>query len=136
MPRNFKKSILMVVITAVLIIAAAPTIAAASVGGTTDSCDSSPHHEKASMPLCCLIGDCPLTHCILSSAVDNNVLLPGRFIPNKNVHIALSKTSVPSETSLNPQKPFPQAPVQELPLYLYTEYRCRNCLNSEDPYQI
>jgi len=130
------KLILIAVITAVLILVAAPTIAAASMDMTTDSCNSSPYHEKSSIPTCCLTADCLLSHCILTNAVDNEVLLASRFIPNKNVYIALSKTSVSTEASPNPKKPLQRDPSQELPSYPCTEYHCRNCLDSEEPHQV
>ena len=136
MRRSTMKLILIAVITAVLILVAAPTIAAASMDMTADSCNSSPYHEKASIPTCCLTADCLLYNCSLSNAADNKVLLTSRFIPNKNVYIALSKTSVSNETSPNPKKPLQRELSWELPSHPYTEYHCRNCLDSEDPHQI
>jgi len=130
------KPILIAVIIAVLILVAAPTIAAASMDRTTDSCDSSPYHEKASIPICCLTADCPLSHCSLSNAANNKVLLPSRFIPNKKFYIALSKTSVCTETSPDPKKPLQRELSQELPSHPCTEYHCRNCLDSEEPPQV
>ncbi len=136
MRRNPMKSILIAVITAVLILVAAPTIAAASIDRTTDRCDSGPYHEKASIPSCCLTADYLLSHCCLSNAGDNKVLFISRFIPNKNVYIALSKTSVSTEASPNPKKPLQRESFQELPSHLHTEYHCRNCLDSEEPHQV
>jgi len=125
----------MAVITAVFILVAAPTITAASMDMTADSCNSSPYHEKASIPTCCLTADCLLCSCSLSNAADNKVLLASRFIPKKNVYLAWSKTSVSTETSPNPKKPLQRDPTQELPSLFDTEYHCRNCLDSEDSHQ-
>ena len=136
MRRNPMKSILIAVITAVLILVAAPIVAAASMDRTADNCDSSPYHEKASIPICCLTADCPLSHCSLSNTADNKVLLISRFIPNKNVYIALSKTSVSTEASPNPKKPLQRERSQEVPSHTRTEYHCRNCLDSEEPHQV
>ena len=130
------KSILIAVIIAVLILVVAPTITAASMAGTADSCDSGPYHEKASIPICCLTADCPFSLCILTNAVDNEVLLNSRYIPNKNVYITLSKISVSTEASPNSKKPLQRELSQELSSYIYTEYHCRNCLDSEEPPQV
>ncbi len=136
MRRNTIKLILIAVITAVLILVAAPAIAAASINRTTDSCDSGPYHEKAAIPICCLMADCPLCHCTLSSATDNKVLLISRFIPNKDVYIALPKTSVSTEASPDPKTPLQRERSQEVPSHTRTEYHCRNCLDSEEPPQV
>ena len=134
---NSIKSIwISVIIAVVLLLVAAPTIAAASMNRTADNCDSDPYHEKASIPLCCLTANCPLTHCSLSNAADNKVLIPNRSTPKENVYLAWFATSVTMETSLNPKKPLQREPAQELPSYLYTEYHCRNCLDSEEPPQV
>ena len=137
MRKNSIKSICIAVIMAVvLLLVASPTISAASMEMTDENCDSNPYHEGADVPLCCLTSGHPLSHCILTNAVDNEVLLTSRFIPNKNIYLTWSKTSVTTETSLNPKKPLQREPAQELASYLYTEYHCRNCLDSEEPPQV
>ena len=136
MRMNLIKAILIVVITAVLILIATPVVATASMEMTTNGCDTNPLHTKPSIPTCCLTADCPLTQCSLSNAVDNKVLLPSRFIPNKNVHITLHKTSVITDTSFDPQKLLQRDPTQELSSHLFSEYHCRNCLDSEEPPQV
>ncbi len=136
MRRNTMKSILIVVITAVLILVAAPSVAAACMDRTADNFDSAPWQKEAAVPLCCLTADCPLSHCILTNAVDNEVLLPNRSTPKENVYLDWSATSVTMETSLNPKKPLQREPAQELPSYLYTDYHCRNYLDSEEPPQV
>ncbi len=136
MRRNTLKSILIVVITAVLILVAAPSVAAACMDRTADNFDSAPWQKEAAVPLCCLTADCPLSHCTLTNAVDKEILLPNRSAPKENVYMALSQTSVTTETFLNPQKPLQWEPAKELPSYLYTEYHCRNCLDSEEPPQV
>ena len=130
------KSILIAVITAVLILVAAPTVAAASMEMTPNSCDTNPLHTNSSIPTCCLTADCLLSGCSLSNTIDDKVLLTSRPIPNKNFYIALYRTSVSTKTSLDPQNPLQRDPTQELPTYLYTEYHCRNCLDSEEPHQV
>jgi len=136
MRRNTMKPILIAVITAVLILVAAPTIAASSMERTPDSCDPNPLHTNSSVPTCCLTADCLLSDCSLSNTTDDKVMLTSRPIPNKNVYIALSKTSMSNETSPNPKKPLQREPSQELPSYPCTEYHCRNCLDSEEPHQV
>ena len=136
MRRNSMKSILIAVITAVLILVAAPTVDAASMEMTPNSCDTNPLHTNSSIPTCCLTADCLLSGCSLSNTTADKVLLTSRHIPNKNFYIALYTTSVSTKTSLDPQKHLQMDPTQELPTYLYTEYHCRNCLDSEDPLQV
>jgi len=136
MRRITMKSIWIAVTTAIIILLAAPTIAVASMAMTADSCDASPLHGKAPIPICCLMSDCLLSNCSLSNAADNKVMLPSRFVLNKNVYIAVSKTSVSAETFLNPKKPLQQGPTQELLSNPCTQYYCRNSLNSEDPLQV
>ncbi len=125
-----------VIIAAVLLLVVSPSVAAACMDRTADNFDSDPCQKEAAVPLCCLTADCPLSHCILTNAVDNEVLLPNRSTPKENVYLAWSATSVTTETSLNPQKPLQWEPAKELPSYLYTEYHCRNCLDSEEPPQV
>jgi len=136
MRRNTMKSILIAVITAVLILVAAPTVDAVSMEMTPNSCDTNPLHTNSSIPTCCLTANCLLSDCSLSNTTDDKVLLTSRPIPNKNFYIALYRTSVSTKTSLAPQKPLQRDPTQELPTYLYTEYHCRNCLDSEEPLQV
>ena len=136
MRMNLIKTILIIVITAVLILVAAPTIAVASIDMTADNCDSCLFNEEPSIPTCCLTVDCLLSNCSLSNAADNEVLLTSRFIPNKNVYIALYRKSVFTKTSLDPPKPLQREFSQESPSYIYTEYHCRNCLDSEEPPQV
>ncbi len=136
MRRNPMKSIWIAVIVAVLILVAAPTVAAASMAMTADNCDSDPCQKEAAVQPCCLTADYPLSHCILTNAVDNEVLLPNHSTPKENVYLAWSATSVTTETSLNPKKPLQREPAQELSSYFYSEYHCRNCLDSEEPPQV
>ena len=136
MRRNTMKLIWISVITATLLMVAAPTIAVASMDMTADNCDSGPFHEDSSIPICCLMADCPLSHCSISNTADNKVLFFNRSTPKDNIYLAWSKTSVPTETSPNPKKPLQRELSQELPSYLHTECHCRNCLNSEEPHQI
>jgi len=130
---NSTKTILIAVIAAVLILVAAPTVATASMEMAPDSCDTNPLHTKSSFPACCLTADCLLSDCSLSNTTDDKVLLTSRSIPNKNVHVALSKTSVSNETSPNPKKPLQQAVFQEFPSSPCTQYHCRKSLDSEEP---
>ncbi len=123
----------MVIIAVVLLLIASPGVAAASMEMTDENCDSNPCQEGTAMPLCCLTADCPLYHCILASTVAGEVLLPNRSTPKEHVYLAWSPTSATTETSLNPKKPFPRGPTQELPSRLRNESHCRNCLNSEEP---
>jgi len=138
---NLIKSIWITAVIAVvfLLVAASPSIAAPCAEMTAENCDSSPyHHKKASIPMCCLTADCLLSHCSLSNAADNKVLLPNRFIPNKNFCIAVPKTSVCNQTSPNLKKPLQRERPQEIPpnIYTDTEYHCRDCLSSEEPHQV
>jgi len=130
------KSILIAVITAVLILVTAPTISAASMDMTAANCGSSPYHENTSIPPCCLTANALFSHCSLSCATDNEALLTSRFIPNKNVYIALSKTSVSPDTSPNLKKPLQPELSPELHSHPCNEYHCRNCLDSEEPHQV
>ncbi len=125
-----------VIIAIVLLLVASPGVAASSVDRTVDNLDSDSCQEGAAVPLCCLMADCPLSHCILTKAVNNECLLPNRSTPKENVDLVWSPTSVTAETSINPKKPFQLDPIQELPSDLFTAYHCRNCLSSEEPSQV
>lgn len=138
MRANLAKSTWFVAIVAtILLLVASPSVAAASMDCTAETHDSSHCQEGAAIPqCCCLMANCTLSYCILTSTVTNEVLLPSRLTPNENVYMAWSQTSVTTETPLNPKKPFQRDPPQELPSRLHTEYHCRNCLNSEEPHQV
>ena len=136
MHKNLTKSIwIAVIIAVVLTLVTSPSTAAACMEMTADNFDSDPCQKESAVPLCCLTTDCLLRHHILTNGVDNEVLLPNRSTPKENVYPVCSATSVVTETSLDPQKPLQRDPTQELPTYLYTEYHCRNCLDSEEPPQ-
>ena len=134
MRRNPFKSIwIAVIIAIVLMLVTSPSTAAACMEMTADNFDSDACQKEAAAPPCCLTADCPLSHHILTNVVDNEVLLPNSSTPKDNVYLVWSVTSVTTETSLDPQKPLQRDSTQELPTYLYTEYHCRNCLDSEEP---
>ena len=137
MRANLIRSIwIAVIIAVVLMLVPSPSTTAACMEMTANNFDSDPCQKEAAVPPCCLTADYPLSHCILTNAVDNEVLLPHRSTPKENVYPVWSATSVTTETSLNPKKPLQRVPAQELPSYLYTEYHCRNCLDSEEAPQV
>jgi len=137
MRANLIKSIwIAVIIAVVLMLVTSPSTAAACMEMTADNFDSDAYQKEAAVPPCCLTADCPLSHHILTNVVDNEVILPNRSTPKENVYLVWSATSVTTETSLDPQKPLQREPAQELPSYLYSEYHCRNCLDSEEPPQV
>ena len=133
---TIKPTWIAVIVATILLLITSPSIAAASMEMTTENCDYSSHQGGATIPQCCLMSDYPLSHCILTNTADIKVLHTNRFIPNKIVYLAWSKTDVTTETSLNPKKPLQWTPAKELPSYCYSEYHCRNCLNSEEPPQV
>ena len=129
------KSILIAVITVALLLVAAPTVASASMDLTSDDCDSNLCNEKASIPMCCLTADCPLSHCILTNAINNEIIITSRPFPNENVQLTWFRTSVSTDMALNPKNPIQLVRDQESPSYFFAECRCRNCLDSEEPPQ-
>ena len=132
-----KPILIAVIIAAVLLLVVSPSVAAACMDRTADNCDSNPFQEGAAIPLCCCLTAGWLScNCSLSNSSDNEVLLPNRSTLEENVYMALPQTSVTTETSPNPKKPLQREPSQELPSCLYTEYHCRNCLDSEEPPQV
>jgi hypothetical protein len=132
MKANTIRSIWIAVIVAItLLLSTSSSIAAASMEITTENCDYNSHQGGATLPLCCLTSDSPLSHCILTNTVDIRALHAYRLIPTKIIYLAWSKTDVTTGTSLNPKKLLQWIPTQELLPYCYTEYHCRNCLNSE-----
>jgi hypothetical protein len=134
---NLIKSIwIAVIIAVVLTLVTSPSTAAACMEMTADNCDSDPYQKEAAVPPCCLTADCPVSHHILANVVDNEVILPNRSIPEENIYPICFATSVTTETSLDPQKSLQREPSQELPSYLYSEYHCRNCLDSEELPQV
>lgn len=124
------------VITAIVILIMVPTISIASIEMAADNCDFSPYHEKAPIPICCLTANCQLSYCVFTKTVDNEVLLPDQPASNENVCVALSRTTVTTEISLNPKRPLLWESLQQLPSCLFTGYHCRNCLDSEEPHQV
>ena len=137
MRENLIKSIwIAVIIAVVLMLVTSPSTADACMDRTADNFDSDPFQKESTVPLCCLTADYPLSHCILTNAVDNEVLLPNRSTAKENVYIALSKTNVSTEASPNPKKPLQRERSQEVPSHTCTEYHCRNCLDSEEPHQV
>ena len=127
------KSILVVVVAAILILIAAPHIAATPMKMTLDSHDFNSCQNNAAVPKCCLTADCALSNCNLPNTDDNEVPLHYRSTSKETISPVWSATSATTETSLNPKKPPPREPAQELPSRLCAEYHCRNTLNSEDP---
>lgn len=134
MHANLIKSIwIVVIIAAILSFVGSPALSAASMEMTDENCGCSAGQEETAIPLCCcLTSDCPLSLCISPKAVACEVLLPNRFTGNEDVSLAWSAPGVTPETSLNPKKPFQRDPTQGSPSRLYTEYHCRDCLNSEE----
>ncbi len=124
------------IVAVILLVITSPSIASTPMESTNGDCDYNSYQGGITIPQCCLMSDSPLSHCIFTNTADTTVLHTSRFIPNKIVYLAWSKTDVITETSLNPKKPLQWAPAQELPSYNYTEYHCRNCLNSEEPPQV
>ncbi len=134
MRTNPVKSIwIAVIIAVVLMLVTSPSIVAACTDMAANNFDSDVWQKKVAVPPCCLTADYPLSHHILTKVVDNEVILPNRSTPKENVYLVRSATSVTTETSLDPQEPLQRDPTQELPSYLYSEYHCRNCLDSEEP---
>ncbi len=131
-----KSTWIAVIIAVVLIFVTSPSTAAACMEMTADNFDFDPCQKEAAVPSCCLTAECSLSHHILTNGVDNEVLLPNRSTPKENAYLVWSATSVTTETSLDPQKPLQRDPTQELPSHLYSEYHCRNCLDSEEPPQV
>jgi hypothetical protein len=134
---NLKKSTwIAVIIAVVLMLVTSPSTATACTEMIADNFNSDTYQKEAALPPCCLTVDCLLSHHSLTNVVDNEVILPNHFTPEENVYLVRFATSVTTETSLNPKKPSQREPSQELPSYLYTEYHCRNCLDSEEPLQV
>ena len=134
---NLIKSIwIAVIIAIVLTLVTSPSGAAACTEMTSDNFDSDPCQEESAIPLCCLTVDYPLSNCILTNPIDNEVILTNCSTPKENVYLVWSVTSMTTETSRNPKKPLQREPAQELPSCLYSEYHCRNCLDSEEPPQV
>ena len=129
------KPTLVAVIIVILVLVATPTIAAASMD-VVDNCDSSPCRDETAVPLCCLTANCPLSNCIITIPVTNEVPIISRSTLNEDVYVAGSQTSVTTDISPPTTKPFQRAPAQDLPSRPCTEYHCRNCLNSEDPFRV
>jgi len=137
MSKNTFKSIGIVVITAVvLMLAASPGTAAACKDMPSDNHNSGAFQIQTTALPCCLTADCLSSSHLLTNEVDNEIILPNRSNPEENDCIVLPQTSVSTETSPNPNKSLPREPAQELPSSLYTEYHCRNCLDSEEPLQV
>jgi len=132
----FKSILIAVIIAVVLMLVTSLSTAAACKDMTADNFDFDLCQKGAAVPPCCLASDCLLFHNILNNGVDNEVLLPNHSTPEENVYLVWSATSVTTETSIDPPKPLQQEPAQELPLYLYSEYHCRNSLDSEEPPQV
>jgi hypothetical protein len=131
-----KSTCIAVFVAVVLILVTSPSTSAACAEMTADNFNYSTYHNEAAVPTCCLTVDCMLLHHSLTNVVDNEVILPDQSTPKENVYLVWFITSVTTENSLNTKKPFQREPIQELPSYLYTEYHCRNCLDSEEPLQV
>ncbi len=125
-----------VIVAIILLVIASPSIASASMENTNGDCDFNSYQGGATIPQCCLMSDSPLSHCIFTNTADTTVLYNSYYNPNKIVYLAWFKTDVTTETPLNPKKLLQWTPTQELPSYCFTEYHCRNCLNSEEPPQV
>ena len=122
MHRNTLKPSLISVITAVLMLVVSPAVTVTSMEMPSTGCGTNPLHTNSSIPTCCLTGECSFINCSLSNATDNKVLIHSRFIPNKNIPIVSSRTTVSNEISYNPKVPLQSEPAQELPSYLNISY--------------
>jgi hypothetical protein len=137
MSKNTFKSIGIVVITAVvLMLAASPGTAAACKDMPSDNHNSDAFQIQTAVLPCCLTADCLSSNHLLTKEVDNEVILPNRSNPEEHDRIVLPQTSVSTKTPPNPNISLTREPAQELPSYLNTEYRCRSCLDSEEPLQV
>jgi len=135
MHTNVLRLISIGIIIAILTMSVVPVMASTAVDKMADHCDSNPSHGNTSTPICCLMADCPIFHCILSSSVDDRAMLITRPVLNNNIPIA-SNTGISSESHLCYEGPSSSDLLREFPCPLVTEYHCRNCLDSEEPYSL
>jgi len=96
-------------------------------------CDCNTIFSQSSMPVCCSISDGSFPDCSLSNVPDNEAMLPSRTTLDLVVYNCQYVQSVSTEIDNGPNQLLEQKSSQLLPPHLYSEYHCRNSLNSEDP---
>jgi len=134
---NTLKSISVVIIVAVLLLFAAPTISAACMDcmccsvetGNSSQCQETDLNSQC----CCVVEDCLIADCSVYNPDDDKVLPTSLFTPNRNTCVTLPQMSVSFENLSHTTKQPGEHYFPEFPSYLYTQYHCRNSLNSEEP---
>jgi len=97
------------------------------------NCDCNTLYFQSSMPVCCSMSDGSFPDCSLSNVPDNEAMLPSRTTLDLVVYNYQYVQSVSTEIDNDPDQLLEQKSSQLLPPHLYSEYHCRNSLNSEDP---
>jgi len=96
-------------------------------------CDYNTLYIQSSTPVCCSMSDGSFPDCSLSNVPDNEAMLPSRTTLGLVVYNCQYVQSVSTEIDNAPNQLLEQKSSQLLPPHLYSEYHCRNSLNSEDP---
>ena len=123
-----KTMCLLTLIVVVSLIGAIPVSAQSMEGmGRGHSCAG---QENASVPLCLLTPDCPLSHCVAANVLPSpSRLTLSKVVPLVRLPANLTLTSFEGKGRLDQDTP------QEFSAPPGARYRCRNSITSEEPPQ-
>ena len=97
-------------------------------------CDCNTMNIQSSIPACCSMADSSFPDCSLPHVCDDDAILPSFSTFDWNIQNGQLVRSVPVG-SINGSEQFgEQEHPQFSPPCFFSEYHCRNSLNSEDPY--
>lgn len=131
--------VLIAVLSALLtfVLMAVPISAHTSTNAMASNCncdhDCNTKDIQSSIPACCSISNGAFSDCVLSEVPDNEAILPNSVTLSLDVHNNQCVQSVSTEVTDSSKQLLEQESPQLSPTRFYSEYHCRNSLNSEEP---
>lgn len=125
--RQMKAICLPVLVVVVLLLGVTPV--SAQTEEMEHDCSSYIGQGRASVPSCCVTADCPLSGPVTASVAPS----PGRLVQGKAVQPVRPRASVDPAPCLNGEWAGKGGQPPDLPGPSSDEFRCRDCLKSEEP---
>ena len=130
MRSKFLTAICLVILLVIMLFTGATPVSAQSMDmAGAGSCHHSPGNDMASLPLCCITADCPLSHTITASLPPS----PNQITLSKVIQLGRLNASPSGESSFDLNSPSRLDSPRQIPRPPGADYRCRNSLSSEEP---
>jgi len=133
---NMRRALSVAVMSAIIMVLSAPGVAAAGPLAASDSCDTIPMNTDFPVVSCCESGNCFSVCCTMPDIPGDRTTVTYLPVPNKNFVTCCYKTSESIDITVSFDKPPGQDTSQALSFHPYSEYHCRNSLDSEESFHI